>query len=244
MSATDDLGVSRAPRQVVVCLDPGHGGPTSDGACWPPKPVPPKKPPPGADAATLLGYDHATVLYRRELALWRPVLREDDVALAVAKACRLETYRQLPQASPVLTRSEDVALSLTARGALSAVVKPACVVVLHVNAYDKGRAQGAMAFILAHDEPARIMARAILDGMPERLRRKDDDLFVADRMAAEWTDHAQNCLEVHRDWHPVLLEMGFATDPDDRAALTDPAVQAGIASAICAGVGAFLAAGS
>lgn len=214
----------------LVVIDPGHGG-SDPGAVWPPMPAPPALFDPDADPEAWREYDIAR-------AQWQPEIVEKHVALAVAYEAKRAVEALSWDVACELTRDDDFAMTLGARGAFSEKLGADLVVSLHCNAADFA-AQGAIGFHWPGNEQARQACEAMLEAMPERLKRARNNVFAAHNDG--WLRRARAVLAPHQA-PAVLLEMGFVTNADDRAAMLDPLVRAEIAQAVVAGVARYLGA--
>lgn len=159
-------------------------------------------------------------------------LIEKQVAMTMA----LEVQRAIQLLGwPVaveLTRDADEDLSLTARGAMSHKLGADLVLSLHVNSAP-GDAQGAIAFVRPGDKMARAIAARIAHSVPDRLFRNNIVIYETAPLP-DWKGRAHNVVSVH-EAPAICLELGFADDDDDRAALLDAGVRRGLVAAILCG---------
>jgi N-acetylmuramoyl-L-alanine amidase len=160
-------------------------------------------------------------------------LVEKDYNLMMARLCRQALLGLGWGLDVALTRDDDTDTSLRARGQVAKEHRPDLVLSLHVNASNDDRAQGAIIFVKGGDQVALKTATAIQTALPEEVRRSVNWLFYANPVG--WLSRAWNVLDVY-DCPAVLLEMGFATNADDRAQLLSTSVQRGIVAAVVAGV--------
>lgn len=165
-------------------------------------------------------------------------LTESEIALAVALEVRaaIEALRW-PVAVELTRTSNDETLDLHERGALSEKFGADFVLSLHVNSSPHGESQGAMAFVRPGDRLAASVAARLVPCVPDRLFRVRNQTI--ETRPSDWTRRAHAVVSAHRC--PALcLEMGFASDPDDNAALRDEGVRRGLVAAIMCGVARLL----
>jgi N-acetylmuramoyl-L-alanine amidase len=160
-------------------------------------------------------------------------LVEKDMTLAVALEVRSALEVLGWPLAVELTRDDDSDLGLAARGALSKKHGADFVISLHVNSAP-GDAQGAMAFVRPGDRLARSVAARVAHSMPDRLFRNNIVVHETQPLP-DWKGRAHNVVSVH-SCPSVCLELGFADDADDNAALRDPGIRRGLVAAILCGV--------
>lgn len=149
---------------------------------------------------------------------------EKDLVLPIAM--RLKQYLEAAGVTVVLTRHDDADLSLDRRAILANNAASDLFVSIHCNSYG-GEARG-MDCYYHKSEPAKQLAQSILDeaaalGIVTRQMQKNNYQVLWDT-----------------DMPAVLVETGFLTDPQDRAALQDPVHQDKIAQAITTAVVNYL----
>lgn len=147
-------------------------------------------------------------------------LREADIALDAAYLLREECIRR--GWSTVLTRrdnSEHSGLAWRVGRARSAGAH--CIVSLHCNAHDNPQAHGVETLYRDHQWVAEAVQKRIVPA-----------LGLRDRGTKERTD-----LAILKYGRPaILVEMGFLSNEEDRAVITDFAAQQRLARAIADGL--------
>lgn len=128
----------------------------------------------------------------------------------------------LPGCSGVSTRYADVDPSLAERGHMSQAARATAVLCVHVNGYHTAELSGALAICLPNDPIAELMCRAFLQALPADFlptqRRNPYAPIIADVTddpKTHWLQRSRNVLVPHSHSHPVLLELGYATNPDN-----------------------------
>lgn len=130
------------------------------------------------------------------------------------------------------TRTEHVTpIDLGDRGAIGRAFGADLVVSLHVNAAVDSKAHGARFFFAPGSVLGRKVAEAMFAKVPARLRHK---LGVQSAESNAWA-RVHAVLRHHRA-PAVLVEAGFATNPDDAAALKDADVRRELVAAIVEGI--------
>lgn len=159
--------------------------------------------------------------------LFKPLV-EKDLNLVVSKLVR----ERLENAghTVAMARDDDRALRLSERGALSAKFQADLVISIHTNSNGSPDPRGLMTFYWPGNEKGQRVAESIAVACPESLKRRQ----AAYAATKEGWPRVRNVLTVHTAT-AVLVEVGFASNPKDRALLLDPGVQVAIADAIAWG---------
>ncbi len=151
---------------------------------------------------------------------------EKDVVLPISM--KLKELLEAAGVTVVMTRTTDETVSLDDRAIIANNAASDLFVSVHCNSYE-GEARGMDCYYHKNDS-AKLLAQAILDragelGIVTRQIQKNNYQVLWDT-----------------DMPAVLVETGFLTDPEDRAALLDPAHQDKVARAIADAVLAHLGA--
>lgn len=200
------LGASAQQKRYTVLIDPAHGG--------------------------------------AETGVVSDKLREKDLTMNLALLIRQEA-KQKANFDVQLTRSEDRAVTAAERKKAAAVLKPDCLLSLHVNAGFGKKASGYEVYfpgfqqtIVGGNESA-----AILKDM-EKNKYLNDSVRLAQaiqtglesvfpRQGRGLRDAPSPLLD-GLTMPGVIVEIGFATHPEDRKKLTDESVQRAVARALVA----------
>jgi N-acetylmuramoyl-L-alanine amidase len=168
--------------------------------------------------------------------------RESDYVLALAQ--RIVPLLKARGCDVALTRDGDQTLSLTARVELANAMQPLAMVSLHVNAAFQAQAQGPRIFVpsdMKVDEPeAPLWEQAA--GMHAAASRTLG-LCLAKALGITGPRPVQTLkLGLFRGLSvPVcLVEVGFATHPEDLAALKDDAANEVLAVKLATGIAAYV----
>lgn len=151
---------------------------------------------------------------------------EKDIVLPISM--KLKALLEQAGVTVVMTRTTDQTVSLDDRAIMANNAASDLFVSIHCNSYE-GVARGMDCYYHKNDS-AKLLAQAILD--------RAGELGIVTRQVQK------NNYQVlwDTDMPAVLVETGFLTDPDDRAALLDPAHQDTVARAIADAVLAYLGA--
>ena len=149
-------------------------------------------------------------------------VQEKDIALTVA----LKVGALLKDCEVIYTRTEDVYVGLSERALIANQAKADLFVSIHCNSVDDESAHGMEVYHYTHaSEASKHAARAIYDkllpvsGLRGRgVKSKDLAVLRETKMPA------------------VLIELGFISNPNDRAKLTNSAWQDDAAKAIADGI--------
>ncbi len=149
---------------------------------------------------------------------------EKDIVLPIST--KLAQLLEQAGVTVVMTRTTDQTVSLDDRAIIANNAVSDLFVSIHCNSYE-GEARGMDCYYHKNDS-AKLLAQAILDrasalGIVTRQIQKNNYQVLWDT-----------------DMPAVLVETGFLTDPEDRAALLDPAHQNKVAQAIADAVLAYL----
>lgn len=206
--------------RLTIALDPGHGG--SD---------------PGATQGDL---------------------HEADLMLTFAKELKADLLRTT-EFDVVLTRTQDRYVPLRARLARARLAGADLFLSLHADGIEQGSASGAAIFTHGHGAASAVphAVRGHRDAVPTiaqggppapapaEIPYRSQDLaaaMVAAMAAAELPLYKHPRQEADfvvlraRDMPSVLVELGFLTEPDDRARIADPGWRARMAAALRRGV--------
>lgn len=195
-----------------ILLDPGHGG-SDPGVTWP-----------------LVAHSDTFDLIEKNLTL--------SIGLQLRKALLGMGW----DLDVLMTREQDEDLSLAGRGRVAEDQGTDLVLSLHVNSNPRPEVNGAMAFYWPGNGPGRAVAACIMRCMPDELRRIHAIAWEATNEPGaddDWLKRSRNVLGSFRPT-AVLVEMGHATNADDRREMLLPAVQRGIVAACVCGVARFL----
>lgn len=153
-------------------------------------------------------------------------VQEKDIALTVA----LKVGALLKDCEVIYTRTEDVYVGLSERALIANQAKAGLFVSIHCNSVDDEFAHGMEIYHYTHasdasKRAARVIYDKLLPASGLRGRGVKADNFAVLRETA---------------MPAVLIELGFISNPDDRAKLTDSAWQDDAAQAIADGIIAAL----
>lgn len=202
------VGVSAQQNRYTVLIDPAHGG--------------------------------------EETGVVSDKLREKDLTTNLALLIRQEA-QQKANFDVQLTRSEDRTLTVAERRKTALALKPDCLLSLHVNAGFGKKATGYEVYfpgfqqtIVGGNESA-----AILKDM-EKNRYLNDSVRLAQEIQAGlesvFPRHGRGLRDAPSPLLDgltipgVVVEIGFATHPEDRKKLTDENTQRAVARALVAGL--------
>jgi N-acetylmuramoyl-L-alanine amidase len=198
-----------APRQnsYVILLDPAHGG--------------------------------------EDIGVVSDKLREKDLTLNMALLLRREGQK-ISDFQLQLTRSADRSMSITERLATIATVKPDCLVSLHVNAGFGKKATGYEVYFPGFRQVAGSGdSSAILKDMA-RNKSLNNSVRLAQQMQSgletvfprkgRGLRDAPSPLLEGLNIPGVVVEIGFATHPDDRNKMTEQETQKALARALLKGL--------
>jgi N-acetylmuramoyl-L-alanine amidase len=208
---TPSMGTSGQQNRYMVMIDPAHGG------------------------------DETGVVSDK--------LREKDVTMNLALLIRQEA-QQKANFDVQLTRSEDRTITMAERKKSASALKPDCLLSLHVNAGFGKKATGYEVYfpgfkqtIVGGSESA-----AILKDM-EKNRYLNDSVRLAQAIQSgiesvfprqgRGLRDAPSPLLDGLTIPGVIVEIGFATHPEDRKKLTDENTQRAVARALVAGLWKF-----
>jgi N-acetylmuramoyl-L-alanine amidase len=205
---TPSVGTSGQQNRYMVMIDPAHGG--------------------------------------EETGVVSDKLREKDVTMNLALLIRQEA-QQKANYDVQLTRSDDRTITMAERRKSAAALKPDCLLSLHVNAGFGKKATGYEVYfpgfkqtIVSGNESA-----AILKDM-EKNRYLNDSVRLAQAIQSSIESVFPRQGRGLRDAPSplldgltipgVIVEIGFATHPEDRKKLTDENTQRAVARAFVAGL--------
>lgn len=145
---------------------------------------------------------------------------EKDIVLPIST--KLKQLLEQAGVTVVMTRTTDESVSLDDRAIIANNAASDLFVSIHCNSYE-GAARGMDCYYHKNDS-AKLLAQAILD--------RASELGIVTRQVQK------NNYQVlwDTDMPAVLVETGFLTDPEDRAALLDPKHQDKVAQAIARAV--------
>ena len=172
-------------------------------------------------------------------------LREKDLTLNMALLLRQEGQK-ISDFQLQLTRSADRSMSITERLARVAAVKPDCLVSLHVNAGFGKKATGYEVYFPGFRQAAGGGdSSAILKDMA-RNKSLNDSVRLAQQMQSglervfprkgRGLRDAPSPLLEGLNIPGVVVEIGFATHPDDRKKMTGQETQKAVAKALLKGL--------
>ncbi len=171
-------------------------------------------------------------------------LRECDVTLALAQ--RVAALLKAAGVDARLTRDGDESLSVSARVAEANALQPEALVSIHVNAAFQTAARGPRLFVPApggpQDLPQAPLWREAADEHAAASRVLG--LSLARALGVEGPRQVETLkLALFRGLSvpACLVEVGFATNPADLAALKDPSHLQTLAAELAHGIGGFLA---
>jgi N-acetylmuramoyl-L-alanine amidase len=158
-------------------------------------------------------------------------VQEKDLNLEIVN--RLQTLVDAePTLTARLTRSLDIFVTLEDRIRIAEEADAAIYVSVQVNSFtseDPSGIETIVAEARPADDDSWILAELIQDGLVAATGARDR----GPRSQASYTRHAT--------MPAVLAEVGYLTNPEERAKLVDPAYQHTIAEGILAGIKAFIA---
>lgn len=161
----------------------------------------------------------------------------------VEKAWTLEVAKMLeaallevPGVVPVMMRDTDETLPNSERGDLAQELGADLVVSLHVNSNEDPSCNGMWAYHWPGNKTGEKVGTAIEREAPPEVRPRT---AASSEAKQESWPRVRNVIGVYR-CTAVLVECGFATNPDDNRELRREDVKRGIVAACVAGVVAFL----
>ena len=135
-------------------------------------------------------------------------LLEKDLTLDLG----LRLLESLPRGGHevILTRTEDVNLSLEDRAAVAAGLEANAFVSIHLNGFNNPSVQGSEVFHHVETPPAsRMLADRLLDALLQATRHRNRGVKTSDRLGVLRPDrHAERTAA-------CLVEVSFLTDPDE-----------------------------
>ncbi len=163
-----------------------------------------------------------------------PGLSEKAYALGFA-ACLAERL-QARGCLTTLTRTQDMSKNFTERASVADVFKADLAISIHVNASTNPQARGFQVYYMPDDLLAVRLAHAINERIPEKMKRRTYAVIPAS------LDGLGDDAVLRRYKMPaVLLELGFASNAEDRAYLLSELGKEQLAAAIATGVQKYLA---
>jgi N-acetylmuramoyl-L-alanine amidase len=155
---------------------------------------------------------------------------EKDLNLEIAK--RLQALIDAePDLAARMTRTLDIFVSLEDRIRIAEEAGAVAYVSVHVNSYDTPDAYGVETIVadtVPQDDDSWVLAELIQDNLVLTTGARDRGT----RPQESYTQHAT--------MPAVSVEVGYVTNPEERANLVDPEYQAKIAEGILAGVRQFI----
>ena len=176
-------------------------------------------------------------------------LREKDIAVNLALLIRKET-QQNANFDIQLTRSEDRTVTQAERRKAAAQLKPDCLLSIHVNAGFGKKATGYEVYFPGFQQTVTggSESAAILKDM-EKNRYLNDSVRLAQAIQSGLEGVFPRQGRGLRDVPSplldglgipgVIVEIGFATHPEDRKKLTDEDTQRAVARALAAGLSQY-----
>jgi len=201
----------------------------------------------GSEAAAQQKQNRYTVLIDpahggEETGVMADAIREKDLNLKLALLIR-EEGKKAPNLQFRLTRSTDVRMTIAERIKAAAEMKPDCLISIHVNAGFGKKAAGYEVYFPGFGQAAAAVGDSapILKDMVKN-RYLNDSVRLAQqvqsgldtvfpRMGRGLRD-APNPLLEGMNIPGVVVEVGFATHPEDRKKLLDPEKQQAVAVAV------------
>jgi N-acetylmuramoyl-L-alanine amidase len=205
---TPSVGTSGQQNRYMVMIDPAHGG--------------------------------------EEMGVVSDKLREKDVTMNLALLIRQEA-QQKANFDVQLTRSEDRTITMAERRKSASALKPDCLLSLHVNAGFGKKATGYEVYFPGFKQTivGGIESAAILKDM-EKNRYLNDSVRLAQAIQSgiesvfprqgRGLRDAPSPLLDGLTIPGVIVEIGFATHPEDRKKLTDENTQRAVARALVTGL--------
>jgi N-acetylmuramoyl-L-alanine amidase len=204
--------LSAAPKKHMIVIDPAHGG---------------------QDTGIML----------------TDKVAEKDITLAVAQAMRNELARE-NNLDVILTRDSDKEISLEDRRKIIAKIKPDFVLSLHTNA---GFSKGAAGFELYYQEFDKDVIKEKKKAKDDALQEKNKYLNDSVRLARIIQENLNTLFPrksrgLRRADLPVIeglfvpavsVEMGFATNPEDKKKLLSKNTQTEIADELAKSIKSF-----
>jgi N-acetylmuramoyl-L-alanine amidase len=202
-----EMGMAQT-REFVVLLDPAHGG--------------------------------------EDKGVVNDSFQEKDLTLKLALLIR-EEARKTPGLQIILTRSLDKKESAAERRNAIGTGKADCLLSLHVNAGFGNKASGYEIYFPGFDymQTGKGDSKAIIKDMVKNRSLNDSVLFSQYMQAALETVFPRKGRGLRDAPYPLLtgldipglaLELGFATNPDERKLVTDEGKQQAIAKAVVKGL--------
>lgn len=173
-------------------------------------------------------------------------LREKDLTMNLALLIR-EEAQQKANFNVRLTRSEDRSMTMAERRKAAVALKPDCLLSLHVNAGFGKKATGYEVYFPGYRQTIAggDGSEAILKDM-EKNRYLNDSVRLAQAIQSGLENvfprqgrglrDAPSALLEGLTIPGVIVEIGFATHPEDRKKLTDEKTQRAVARALVAGL--------
>lgn len=172
-------------------------------------------------------------------------LREKDLTLNIALLLRDEG-KKIPDFQFRLIRSADRSLSIAERIAIAGTAKADCILSIHVNSGFGKKATGYEVYFPGFQQPVASGDQTTILRDMARNKTLNDSVRLAQAMQAGLETVFPRKGRGLRDApHPLLesanipgvvVEIAFATHPDDRKKMTEPETQQAIARALLKGL--------
>jgi len=173
-------------------------------------------------------------------------IREKDLTLNLAPLIRQEA-KKTPGLQIQLTRSEDRTVTTADRIKSALAAKPDCLISLHINAGFGKKAAGYEVYFpgFRQGSPGSVETAPIIKDM-ERNKHLNDSVRLAQRIQASLESvfprmgrglrEAPNPFLEGLNIPGLVVEVGFATHPEDRKKLTGEEAQRAVARALLKGL--------
>lgn len=135
-----------------------------------------------------------------------------------------------------MTRIGDVPVTFTQRARLAEAFGADLAISIHVNASTNVQAHGMQCYYMPDDELARRLAVAINERAPEKVKRRTHAVIPA-----SLDGQGDDAVLQRYEMPAVLVELGFASNAEDRAYLLSERGQEQLAAAITTGIDNYLA---
>jgi N-acetylmuramoyl-L-alanine amidase len=159
----------------------------------------------------------------------RDGVKEKDVTLQITLA--LKTALEAKGAKVILTRSDDSFVSLQDRVYISNKTRPDIFVSVHINAMPQVVSPMTGVEVYYRTPQSKVLAIVLINSLVSTLQAPDRGIGV------------RNLYVVHHTTAPsVLCEVGFISNPGERALLLSPQYQQKVVSALSSGITTYLTA--
>jgi len=190
-----------------------------------PEPAPPPPPPP-PKVRVMLDAGHGG----RDPGATVDGVLEKEINLQIVEALR-DRIDAEPEMRAVLTRAVDVFLSLDERVERANAESPDLYISIHANSFTQTNVAGVEVWVasdVADSDPGGVLARMVVGALSEATGSRNRGIQRGEIYLR------------HMTFPAISVEVGFLTNPDERANLLDPAYQETIAEGILEGIRQYL----